>query len=275
MTKRGLFLQNYSFWDVNKSAPPNGTTRTWEWDFTAPRLGNYVATLAGDDYCYLYIDGLLLIANEAALNVSAQVNLTKGTHRLKVVGKNVGGGAACVAVDISEFSTGFAYGGTGGQSAASGVGNAGAGGGASAIVKTTGAEVLVVAAGGGGGGGGDYNGVGGNATNLTTAGSYAIDPSGIVNINRAGGGGGGGGYDLVSGTNSGNGKGGAASGRNVAGRGDMPGGIGGNSGKSFVKLSAVEGGSFTNILASNKGLASTDLVPGDGGCGSVLLTPVV
>jgi hypothetical protein len=55
----------------------------------------------------------------------------------------------------------------------------------------------------------------------------------------------------------------------------MPGGIGGNSGKSFVKLSAVEGGSFTNILASNKGLASTDLVPGDGGCGSVLLTPVV
>jgi hypothetical protein len=53
----------------------------------------------------------------------------------------------------------------------------------------------------------------------------------------------------------------------------MPGAKGGNSGKSFVKLSAIQGGSFSAVLASNKGLATTDLVPGDGGCGWVIIKP--
>jgi hypothetical protein len=264
MTKRGSFLTNQSFWDVNKSAPPNGTTRTWEWDIEIPRFGTYIATLAGDDYCYLYMDGVKLVTNEDNRNLGIHMNLTPGTHRLKVIGKNVGGGPACLAVDISEFSSGFTYGGEGGQTANTNVGKGGSGGGSSAIVRETGNEVLIVAAGGGGGGGADWNHDGYDATKFTSASYFSSDPKGDDTA-RGNGGGGGGGYNKPGLINIGNGVGGTAS-----AIGPKLGGYGGNKGASYVKT----GITYTIEPAGNKGPPSTSTLVGDGGQGYIRIKAI-
>lgn len=261
---RGEFLQKQSFWYTDVATPANGVTKTWEWDFTFPRDNTYVITTASDDYSDLYIDGTMSNSSGTSnVNISTYVSIKAGTHRIKVVGKNIGGGAACVAVDISETSGGFSRGGIGGQNAASNVGNGGSGGGASAIVRDSTGEVLAVAAGGGGGGGGDWNRDGYDAT-TNTIGYYTANPAGD-DTNRGNGGGGGGGYDLQNGVNVGNGKGGTAS------TSTMLGGYGGNIGKSYVASGLV----FTNTAAGNKGIASTSTVTGDGGMGMVTIVTMV
>lgn len=259
LTKRGPFLADQSFWDVAKAAPPNGTTRTWEWDIDFPRGGKYIATLAGDDYCYLYMDGTWLFSDESNRNNSIQLTLTAGIHRLKAIGKNVGGGTACLALDVSEFSSGFNHGGEGAQTADANVGKGGSGGGSSAIIRETGNEILIVAAGGGGGGGADWNRNGYDATNFATSAYLSDDPTGDT-TQRGNGGGGGGGYLLDGVINRGYGKGGEA-----AKIGPMLGGYGGGKGKSYVQT----GITHTIEPAGNKGVPSSVTVVGDGGGGYV------
>ena len=182
------FLNTYGVWI-------DGTPYTFDKtvSVTFPTTGVYTITGSTDDVGTVYIDGVV-VADISGYRTtrSTNVSVSSGTHSVRILATNNGGGPAAVAVTINPVSTGYS-GGSGGNAGSSGSSGGGGGGGGATVLLLNGTPIAI-AAGGAGGGGAGYRGGSGTAPGPNgQSGSYTNGQSGGTNPGDGGGGGGGGG----------------------------------------------------------------------------------
>jgi hypothetical protein len=215
------FLNTYGVWESN--------TRTQDFDrsytVSFPSTGLYTFTASADNSAVVSLDGIPLFSATTFANTFEQpVQVTAGTHTVRIQALNTGGPGS-VGLTISG---GVNYSGSrGGNAGGNGSSGAGGGGGGATVLLLNGVILGVAGGGGGGGGGGNFGGAGGDGQSAPGSFGQAAFPisngQNGTNKNGDGGGGGGGG----GGYNGGNG-------------GQSPGGDGGGLAGSF-------GSSYSNI----------------------------
>ena len=189
----GTFLNTYGVWESNKNA--QNFDRTYVINVPSTTLYTFVAAVSGQTV--IEIDGVPnFSANNAALPFTQPVNLTAGSHTIRIrATRSTAPGSVALTISTGQSYSG-ARGGNAGTSGTSG----GGGGSGGATVLLVNNVVIGVAGGGGGGGGGGNTGVAtgqsapgpnGRATNPTTNGQNGTNKTN----DGGGGGGGGGGYD--------------------------------------------------------------------------------
>ena len=182
------FLNTYGVWI---SGTPYTFDKTVSVNF--PTSGTYTIVGSTDDVGTVYIDGTA-VANISGYRTTQSTNVTvsAGTHSVRIVATNNGGGPAGVAVTINSAGTGYS-GGAGGNAGGSGSSGAGGGGGGATVLLLNDA-VIAVAGGGAGGGGAGYRGGSGTAPGPNGQSSSETNgQTGGTNPGDGGGGGGGGG----------------------------------------------------------------------------------
>lgn len=185
------FLNTYGVWE---SGTPYTFDKTVSVNF--PTTGIYTIVGSTDDVGTVYIDGTA-VANVSGYRTTRSTNVTvsAGTHSVRILATNNGGGPAGVAVTINPAGVGYS-GGSGGAAGPSGSSGGGGGGGGATVLLLNG-SIIAVAGGGAGGGGAGYRGGSGTAPGPNgNSASETNGQSGGSNPGDGGGGGGGGGGQL-------------------------------------------------------------------------------
>lgn len=182
------FMNAYAVWNANGAYTLDVSTT-----IAVPFTGVFVLQTAFDDDGTVYIDGIAVAASSGSYSGSRlnNVTLTSGSHTLRIVGYNSGGGPAGVAVSINS---GASFSGAPGGNAGPGGGSGSGGGGGGATVLLQNNSLRGVAAGGGGGGGAGNPSPGGSSPGPNGQTSTGFNgESGAGHPSDGGGGGGGGG----------------------------------------------------------------------------------
>ena len=216
------FMNAYAVWNANGAYALDVSTT-----ISIPFTGVYVIQSAFDDDGTVYLDGVAVASSSGSYSssVTNNVSITVGSHTLRIVGYNSGGGPAGAAVVISS-GTSFS-GASGGNSGPVGISGSGGGGGGATVLLQNNALQAVAAGGGGGGGAGADNGGTSPGPHGQTDSGFNGETGADHPTDGGGGGGGGGGYN---GGTGGGGNGGAYGG--WPGQSDT-GGQAGNPGASW------------------------------------------
>ena len=243
------FLNQNGVWNYSSSATYFDQTTPVNF----PATGSYTFTGSCDNYATIYVDGVPVLDIPGFQSTySTTVQVSAGTHNVRLYGVNTGGPAS---IGLTISGGGSYCGGIGGASGGSGTSGAGGGGGAASIILLNSTTVAVAGGGGGGGGGGNSG---------AAAGRSAPGPRGQASVgynagqsgeNKGGDGGGGGA--------GGGGWAGGQGGNTIGGdSGGDSGYYGSNLGDNVENPSATSPGGRTNQYWRGAGTGGTTAAGG-------------